>query len=48
MIPKAQVFNLGEVASDFWKNIVELEAKILPRTPLEVLEERQRVYEEDI
>ena len=48
MIFESCVIKLGELASDFCQNIVDLEAQILPNTPSEVLEERQKKVEEDI
>ena len=45
MIGEACVFKMGEVSTE---NITELEAKILPITPPEVLEEWKKVVEEDI
>ena len=39
MILEAQVFNLGEVSTEFRQRITELDDKLLPCTPPEVLEE---------
>ena len=38
MISKARVVKLGEVVNDFLQKIVELEAKLVPSIPPEVLE----------
>ena len=48
MIPEAWVINIGEVATKFYQRIEELEDKIIPSTPAEVLEERRRTVEEDV
>ena len=45
MIGEACVFKMGEVSTE---KIIELEAKILPVTPPDVLEEWKILVEEDI
>ena len=40
MLPESRVIRLGEIAIEFHQGILELEAKLLPSTPCEVLEER--------
>ena len=46
MISEAKYFRLGEIAENLHKRVVELESKMTPNTPPEVLEERRKVVTE--
>ena len=42
MFPKSKVIQLGEIAEDLRKKVVELEMQLKPSTPPKVLEERRK------
>ena len=48
MLSKSQAIQLGEVATDFLQCITKLEAKFLPSTSLEVLEERWKAISDNV
>ena len=48
MFIKAKVFRLGEVDANLRKQVTELESKMMPSTPLEVLEKRKKATTEAV
>ena len=48
MFAKTKVFRVGEVTENLCKQVTELESKMMPSTPLEVLEERKKATTEAV
>ena len=42
MYAESKLFQIGEIAENFCKKAIELEAQVKPSTPLEALEERRK------